>query len=283
MSVISSNTLLHFTTSRETVGKILISGFRPNYSWEDFRRLDKNQEHTAEKFAIPMVCFCDLPLAQIAKHTEHYGTFGIGMHKDWATKYRISPVIYVYPDAKLWDEINRLYTIWLKYSEEIKEKDLTKTENIDEQLIKKVFTRSEHSENVDQYRYSFYYLMSYVKPYDGTLFKHNGHDIPNVTFYDEREWRFVPDRITPAFVKYESDLNPNEVYYQTLIENIEKHYMLKFDAADVKYIFVSQNQDALWMMDFIENDLKNLRNLSSWEVKTLQQKILITEQVIEDF
>ena len=108
MPVISSNTLFHFTPKIERLKKILLNGFRPNYCMENLDAIQKKGEAVLNPLAIPMVCFCDLPLSQISKHCVHYGNYGLGMKKDWAKDYGISPVIYVYQDAQILDEIKRI-------------------------------------------------------------------------------------------------------------------------------------------------------------------------------
>jgi hypothetical protein len=51
-------------------------------------------------YAIPMVCFCDLPLSLIKKHVEEYGGYGIGLNKTWGVKNGVAPVIYTHSRAK---------------------------------------------------------------------------------------------------------------------------------------------------------------------------------------
>lgn len=38
----------------------------------------------------------------------------------------------------------------------------------------------------------FFHMLNYLKPYEGDFYR-NGKKIKNVRFYNEREWRFVPE------------------------------------------------------------------------------------------
>ena len=82
---ISSNSLFHFTNSAERLVGILKHTFRPRYCLEDLRMfttsLDEDEEGSWLELAIPMVCFCDIPLSKIKHHLTFYGNYGIGFDK----------------------------------------------------------------------------------------------------------------------------------------------------------------------------------------------------------
>lgn len=74
----------------DAIRSILKDGFFPHYCPEytldpEDRRAASRRHHPMR--AIPMVCFCDLPLSLIAKHLKEYGCFGIGMTKRWGIKH----------------------------------------------------------------------------------------------------------------------------------------------------------------------------------------------------
>jgi len=48
-----------------------------------------------ESFRVPIVCFCDIPVGQLALHMKKYGKFGIAFDKDSLARQGASPVIYV--------------------------------------------------------------------------------------------------------------------------------------------------------------------------------------------
>lgn len=74
-ATVSAITLFHFTSNIENLLGILTNNFYPRYCLEDhsafFQELDKEE---AER-AIPMVCFCDIPLSNIRKHISTYGRY----------------------------------------------------------------------------------------------------------------------------------------------------------------------------------------------------------------
>jgi len=100
---ISANTLFHFTTQFDYLKKILEGEIAPRYCMEFFGFItDQNLQY----IAIPMFCFCDLPLSQITNHIGNYGKFAIGMTKEWAQKNGITPVQYVTEKAEIASYIN---------------------------------------------------------------------------------------------------------------------------------------------------------------------------------
>jgi len=87
---ISSNTLFHFTKTKENLLGILQDTFHPRYCLEKFGVGDMETEA-----AIPMVSFCDIPLSQIKNHLKIYGRYGLGLSKRWAKKRGLNPVLYL--------------------------------------------------------------------------------------------------------------------------------------------------------------------------------------------
>ena len=48
-----------------------------------------------------MVCFCDIPLSDIAEHTQKYGNYAIGLKKTWAMEQGVTPILYVHDNSVL--------------------------------------------------------------------------------------------------------------------------------------------------------------------------------------
>ena len=146
---VSSNTLFHFTKKYSTLVEILKSGgFWPRYCHEIRTKNGKDFD-----FYVPIACFCDIPLSQIKEHTKKYGSYGLGMSKEWAfNNRRICPVFYTYD-----------------YSEE-----LTK-----ELFTDAILNRDFVMNGVSDYAK----FQSLLKPY---------HDQKKL-YYNEREWRYLPD------------------------------------------------------------------------------------------
>jgi hypothetical protein len=83
---ISSNTLFHFTDKIENVISILKEEFRPHFCLEDLNDFVAPDDRIEElEHAIPMVCFCDIPLSQSMNHRKTYGNYGIGLSKEWGS------------------------------------------------------------------------------------------------------------------------------------------------------------------------------------------------------
>lgn len=151
---LSTNTLFHFTSKLDHLLSILEHGFRPGLCLES---LPIPGEFVG---AIPMVCFCDIPLSQAAAHMEKYGFYAIGLSKTWASTRRVSPVLYVRQKSQVAKSI---------------------------EVIMSKAERGEGHEWEDAFRFA-----SFVKPYEAM--RANKRRSPEkVRFYDEREWRWVPE------------------------------------------------------------------------------------------
>ena len=52
-----------------------------------------------------MVSFCDIPLSLAKDHIKTYGSYGIGMMKEWGIKNNLNPVVYIERDSLLAKDI----------------------------------------------------------------------------------------------------------------------------------------------------------------------------------
>lgn len=173
MNPINASSLLHFTNSMDDLKGILEKGFRFSYCCEKVSATINMNElhpeganffrpspHINSHIAIPMICFCDIPLTRAKLHSDTYGKFIVGVDKDMAITVfgdNINPVMY-----------RTSQTIGLALH------DLS--------VIKATI------DNVDgcyNYKRSLNQLIGNTKPYNGTV---NGKDY---CFYNEREWRIL--------------------------------------------------------------------------------------------
>ena len=173
MNPINASSLLHFTKSMDALKGILEKGFCFSYCCEKVSATINMNElhpeganffrpspHINSHIAIPMICFCDIPLTRAKLHSDNYGKFIVGVDKDMAITVfgdNINPVMY-----------RTSQTIRLALH------DLS--------VIKATI------DNVDgcyNYKRSLNQLIGNTKPYNGTA---NGKDC---CFYDEREWRIL--------------------------------------------------------------------------------------------
>lgn len=228
---VSSNTLFHFTRDYDTLTKILKGmSFWPRYCQE----FGWNSS-----FAVPMTCFCDIPLSQIKNHIDTYGSYGIGMSKEFAIKNEINPIFYV-TKASL-----SLFAL------------LTKSGNVSrKEKVRKAIVR--------------------IKPYESwNIIRENR--IENYKYYDEREWRYVPTKLSldNLCIKIDKNTNINEFHHLTNNEDCK----LKFSSEDVDYLFVKSENKRKELISFIDREMQ----LQNQERDLFISKILTESQILNDF
>jgi hypothetical protein len=203
---ISSTTFFHFTSKLKYLKSILENGFYPRYCPEytlhpaDVQAASRGRPPLR---AIPMVCFCDLPTGVIRKHYRHYGPYGIGLDRDWGLKNGLSPVIYTH--------------------------DLAGTRKPALHLVTKRSSAKDRGLQQDLNT-----LAAYSKPYEGAVWR-RGEVQPSVKFYDEREWRFVPD-VPDKFLPWKE--YRNERRREKLQEELRRDYTLKIHPQNVQYLIL---------------------------------------------
>ena len=91
-----TTSLFRFSKDFESLQKVLKNGIFPNYCEEDLSFDD-------EEFiiGIPMISFCDIPITLLDEHTNRYGSYGIGLSKDWGIKNGVTPIMYIANDTVL--------------------------------------------------------------------------------------------------------------------------------------------------------------------------------------
>lgn len=272
--MLSSATLFHFTRSLETLKKILGCGFKPFYSSEDLTMFG-----VSECPGIPMVSFCDIPLSQAKKHVDDYGRYAIGLDKKWGMTKNISPVHYIYKDSICALVISRVYH------------SLPKEAFYVDCTCMKFDTRTA--------------IFFYGKPYRGHLRRKDTAtgkivDKGEVTFYDEREWRYVPfadqtirgmeEIEIPAGVR--TMLSEREYAKSEILDDastsLHNHYRLTFGAEDAKYLIVDSEDEIPELVDFIysvQGDCENseLRSCTENEKKRLTTRLISMRQIEQDF
>ena len=254
MSTISSNTLFHFTNLKNLIG-ILENEFHPKYSIETYYEKDKENY----RVGIPMVCFCDIPLAQVEEHLRVYGQYGIGMTKKWAKKNRLNPVLYLESHSML---LEQLHSVLLHNYNDLKGL---------------IGVGGQQLGSFGQDRYSLLNIFMHTKPFDG--YHERGGKKEHKKFYDEREWRYVPniDRLDGD----ELLLNDKKFGEENLRRknDLLKDYKLSFEPDDIEYLIVSQESERL---DLI-NSIKRIKSKYDDDKKLiLISKIISAEQILTD-
>ncbi|MBU1371930.1 MAG: hypothetical protein KKG25_01575 [Bacteroidetes bacterium] len=242
---LSSNSLIHFTSSKEALIGILKNDFNIKYCLENIESENGNLH-----YAIPMVSFCDIPLSEIKEHISKYGSYGIGLKREWGKSKKLNPVLYVDKNSTLIDSYYKAFEI-LFFGKKINE--LTDTElNLAE-------------------------IVRYMKNYQADLIR-NGQVFSDYKFADEKEWRFVPS-FKEAQMIVRGDKFKSEVKQiaNKKIENLK----LRFEPNDIKYIIIN---DELEIPDFIEVLRKSKGTRFTLEdIERLYSRIITTEQILTDF
>lgn len=83
---LSSSSIIHFTNKKAYLKGILENNFHISYCSETVTFGTQNWS-----FHAPMVSFCDIPLSEVKNHIEKYGSYGIGLTKEWASRNGLNP------------------------------------------------------------------------------------------------------------------------------------------------------------------------------------------------
>jgi hypothetical protein len=210
---ISTNSVFHFTKSLDIVKRILTSHFQIKYCLETIET--KEQEI---KFAVPMASFCDIPLSQVISHIDKYGGYGIGLHKRWAKRKGLNPVLYLEKNSSILNDV----------------------------LIREKF------ENNGVMVQEF---LRYTKNYEGKLERENEVIQKNYRYFDEREWRFCPnDKQLSGLQKIIHNTWHYRENKQQINENLNS-LKLTFTTKDVSYLIVKDDDDIIELIDFMEKNV----------------------------
>lgn len=235
---ISSKTLFHFTPKMEYLENILRDGFWPRYcreyGWGN-RYVD---------FALPMVCFCDIPLSDIKEHASFYGAFGIGVTPAWIRSHpSITPVQYVALGSSEFNTVNALLTR-LKRGEATIENihKLSLVKKVSGQAIDKVEKRKRKK------------------------------------FYDEREWRCVPWGMNPMDIVL--PINKKEAFDSETYSANTESYRLKVEPKDIKYILIPSERYRCKIINLLQDIYEDEKRD---EIDVILSRIISVEQIYDDF
>lgn len=243
---LSSNTLIHFTSSKETLKRILEENFRVFYCKETVILGGKKSN-----YRVPMVSFCDIPLSEIKDHIEKYGNYGIGMTKEWGIRKGLNPVLYVAQTSSL----------SASYRHALKTYAIETEDDVDDWSV-------EQRSVVD--------VLRYMKNYEAPLVR-KGIEKDAYRFSDEREWRFVPPHTE------ECDMLVNSDYYEAHENDVNaalESMRLDFEPNDIKYIIINDDTE---IGEFIDH-LRRVKGKSYTlhDIERLATRIFTTEQIKTD-
>jgi hypothetical protein len=244
---LSSNTLTHFTKEKEALFGILQENFKIFFCKETVLLGGKRQN-----FFCPMVSFCDIPMSEIKAHIKKYGSYGIGLTKEWALSNGLNPVLYVAPNSTLSNSYRTAMKHFVLNSEK------SESDAIHEQM-------------------ALLDVLRYMKNYEGPL-ERKGESIKNYRFSDEREWRY-----TPPFTGDEDMLVPKSIF-EAEPEKYTKSYdshRLTFGPNDIKYIIIKDDAEIGDVIALLRR--AKGKNFTLDEIERLTTRILTTEQIMGDF
>lgn len=264
-TLISTDRLFHYTWNKENLLSILENGFKPKYSLEKLGLFKEKEifkhisSHTGDfpktddindEFAIPMICFCDIPLNLVANHIDIYGEYSIGLTKEWGVKQGICPVFYV-PESG--ESRNILETMIRFVHNQLPETD------------KKVGCYDIDVNNDIQLLNHFYDLIQlsmFVKPYKGFYEReYINWSEENYKFYDEREWRYKPSR----HLSCKGYLTKDEFETEKMRENYNAELSyLNFDIEDIKDIIVPENE-----VDIIRKQVSKIERFKKFDLNKI--------------
>jgi hypothetical protein len=244
---ISTNSIIHYTDHINKLIGILKDGFYIKYCSEELE-IENDMGSSA---AHPMISFCDIPLSHSSNHFDAYGRYGIGLSKDWANSMGINPVLYLEAKSSICKTIGKLL-------EQRRDPLTTLTEEQKLQILR---------------------IKCFSKNYSGPL-KRKKVNESNYRFYDEREWRLVPekDKLDGAnFSIALSNYKRNKGKYNEKLKNLK----FKFKPKDISYIIVAKTNEIPSIIKLLQTEYKN--RCSAQELNILFSKICSTQQIKDDY
>lgn len=283
MSILSANTLFHFT-KLEYLKNILEFGFWPRYSEEIL--FDGILGEEGFRMYVPMVCFCDIPLTRIEKHQKVYDSYGIGLTKDWGIKNHLNPVFYVHHQApSVTGALMVAMSTFIIENFTDKKFSLTSTNKFDKNnlssffkglTIKEIPQEAQSSPYPDLfYNFLSLFFLPYIKAYKGQIFR----GIQNYSYYDEKEWRFIPDMSSESATKFafESDVERNQA------NELLKKQMLTFEPNDIKYLILQNDNEIEPLRVALKSIDERTGKYPTEVIDILTARITTCKQIREDF
>lgn len=316
MPVANSSTLFHFTNRKSTLFKIIQNGLRFTYSFEPYSKepilneihpqsikssdsIENRDDSKQLGVAIPMVCFCDIPIMRASEHKQKYGNYAIGFDKDFLSKLKnpiLNPVWYM-------DSINviRLVSHFGKMTDGAmdnilklisgcsKNKTLiTQFENDGpDAIFKNEELRIKLKQQLDT-KFFAKALLGYSKPYG---YKNSKNKY--ICNYDEREWRailhdgidektdWVWDLLECDFKSVKKSLNKRIETYKDGFITIPEDFQYQA----ITHIIVNEDIEIIPIIQRImeSSSLFGIHNISDEERLILVSKVTSFERIEKDY
>lgn len=256
--IISTNTVFHYTKTFENIIGILTNDFKPQYGIEDV--LGSVFGFDDKEIAVQMVCFCDIPLSQIKRHSLKYGNYAIGLSKDWAIRNKINPLVYVYRGS-----------------------------GFTEYFIDGLVEANKTDKHIDSILDSLIGSVQYLKPYEGKIWNKGERDERLVRFYDEREWRYIPIGSQPLFLNIEQANKELGIPVRSGVpfslsdipESDKTKHRLSFTPDDIRFIIVQKESELHKMVESVIR-IKGDK-FTHKQLEILRTRIISMEMIEENF
>lgn len=308
--MINSSSLFHFTREFGTFRQILTDGLRFYYCYEPYGEIVAKQGWdielkkgdkvlNCEGIAIPMICFCDIPLLRTKPHREKYGNYMIGFNREVlikainSTNYMLNPVQY--RCHQIFDEqLEELSIQKNSYIENIvfnalpgNEVEIASGKKRDDlkfaSLILQPDIREKNKEQIEKIN-AIDSIIGFSKPYMAKC----GYD-----YMAEREWRIIiPDcnRPTPylGWRKYDSK-EQCENLKLILNDDYPRELYLHFDGFSISslinHIVVSNEKERNTIIHFLNNKKHKIFGHDLFEDQRINliSKIMSFEQIERDY
>lgn len=163
-------------------------------------KISENQMYSPE-----IVCFCDIPTADLYIHISKYSRFGLSFAKSFLAEKGANPVFYIARDSKVLSSPDMSELLEMtqrgdtrRFFEDIQAKDafalksITRAEYYDRMLqvyhtvLHKLLLNPSDREGFDLRHFFDFQVFSFMKFFD--------HSLPQedrANFYMEREWRLI--------------------------------------------------------------------------------------------
>jgi hypothetical protein len=127
----------------------------------------------------------------------------------------------------------------------------------------------------------FYDLLTFVKPYEGNLWR-DGGVVPDVRFYNEREWRFVAQLTDGDPYRWGMPKQTflDEIQRTAANRRIAEAARIRFVPNDVKYLIVRREEEIVPLIKKVQ-DIKG--DYSYDDVRLLSSRLISAEQIRSDF
>ncbi|GAB3886065.1 abortive infection system antitoxin AbiGi family protein [Spirosoma agri] len=242
-----------------------MDGIAPRYCSEFDKDYDEINLSISPPMMFPMACFCDIPLSQIRNHIDMYGSYGVGLSKEWGRRNGLNPVFYVQNNYTLVEYIKPFADVLLF-------EGLRNSMGV--QYIGDY--RPENGELISEVYSS---ILSYIKPYSSLNYRKR----KNYLYYNEREWRYLPsfdDEDKKYSILY-GIISSKELKEKN---DLLKKYIINFQQRDLKYIIIKEQREVDWLRKSLEKEFKKkYKNDYQDIVNHFMTCVITNKQIREDF